>query len=469
MLGILSYGAYIPLWRLERSTISAGLKGEKAIAGFDEDSITMATAAGVDCFQNKNIERNSIDGLIFASTTSPYVEKQSASIIAKALDLRRDIFTADSLACLRGGTVAMRIALDIVKAGSAKRALVTAADCRLGAPDSSFEQDSGDGGAALVFGDSSEAIATVVGSYSISNELMDVWRLPGEAFVNTEEDRFIEEEGYLKITEEAISGLMGQSGLSVKDFAKVVLYAPNLRCYRTLTSRLGFHSEQLQDPLFEIVGNTGAAYSLMLLVAALEEVKPGDKILLASYGDGSDVFILETTEHIKDKKYCGLKPYLQSKKLIQDYPKYLKWRKILPVDKGRSVLIPKPSLKEMMRRQDEVLRMHGTRCKVCETVQYPPQRVCTKCHSKDQYDKIRLSDKEGEIYSFTVDYGAGGIEPPIVTFTNLEGGGRVFCILTDASSDSVKIGMPVEFTFRKSYGEILPEYLWKVRPIRIPE
>jgi len=217
------------------------------------------------------------------------------------------------------------------------------------------------------------------------------------------------------------------------------------------------------------MGNTGTAYPLMMLIAALEEAKPGDKILLASYGNGSDTFILEATEHIKNKRYHRIKPYLESKKVIEDYPKYLKWRKILPVEKGRSVLIPKPSLKEMMRRQEEVLCMYGTKCKACGTIQYPPQRVCTKCHTIDQFDKVRLSDKKGEIYSYTVDYGAGGMEPPIVTFTNLEGGGRVFCILTDASSNDVKIGMPVEFTLRKSYGEILPEYLWKVRPIRIPE
>src|SRR4030042_2594858 len=143
MVGISSYGAYIPLWRLQRSAITAGLRGEKAISGFDEDSITMAVAAAIDCFNN--IERGTIDGLIFATTTSPFLEKQSASILANALDLRRDIFTADALGCLRGGTIGMRIALDMVKAGSAKRGLVTAADCRRGAPESSFENDSGDG------------------------------------------------------------------------------------------------------------------------------------------------------------------------------------------------------------------------------------------------------------------------------------------------------------------------------------
>jgi len=317
-------------------------------------------------------------------------------------------------------------------------------------------------------GDSAEVIATIQGSYSISNEMMDVWRLMGETFVNTEEDRFIEEEGYLKIVEEAVSGLMQKYNLTTKDFSKAVFYAPNLRSYQALGGRLGFHSDQMQAPLFDSVGNTGTAYPLMMLVAALEEAKPGDRILLGSYGDGSDAFILEATEHI-NKRRGGMRAYIQSKKMVGDYRKYLRWRRILPVEKGRSVLIPKPSLKEMMRRQEEVLRMYGAKCKSCGTIQYPPQRVCTKCHTKDQFEKMRLSDKKGEIYTWTVDYGAGGMEPPIVTLTNLEGGGRVFCILTDASADEVKIGLPVECTFRKSYGEVLPEYIWKIRSMRISE
>ncbi len=466
MLGIISYGVYVPSWRLQRSAIAGGLRGEKAIAGFDEDATSMAVAAAIDCFNN--VERESIDGLIFASTTSPYLEKQAAAIIANALDLRRDIFTADALACLRGGTIGMRIASDMVRAGSAKAVLVAAADCRLGAPESSLERDSGDGAAALVFGDSAEVMATVEGSYSLSNELMDVWRLPGETFVNVEEERFIEVEGYLKVVEEAVSGLMRKYGSTPKDFDKVVFYAPNSRSYRAIAGRLGFNSNQMQAPLFDSVGNTGTAYPLMLLIAALEEAKPGDKILLASYGDGSDAFILQVTEHVNNRRR-GIKAYVESKKVIDDYRQYLKWRGILPADKGRSVLIPKPSLKEMMRRQEEVVRMYGTKCQVCGTVQYPPQRVCTKCQAHDQFDKIRLSDKRGEIYSFTVDYAAGGVEPPVVAVVNLEGGGRVFCILADASLDEVKIGLPVEFTFRKSYQEIIPEYIWKARAIRISE
>jgi hydroxymethylglutaryl-CoA synthase len=462
MVGIISYGSYIPVWRLSRNAISPGLKGEKAIAGFDEDSITMAVEAGVNCLNN--IARESVDGLIFCTTTSPYLEKQAASIVAKALDLRRNIFTADLMGCLRGSTIGLQIALDMVKAGSAKRILVTAADCRLGAPESGLEKDSGDGAAAILVGESAKPVAIIKGSYSVSNELMDVWRLEGERFVNIEEDRFIEEEGYNKTVREAVNGLMQKYSTEPKNFAKAVFYAPNLKCYQGLSKGLGIEPKQMQDSLYDRIGNTGTSYPLLLLVSALEEARDGDKILFASYGDGSDAFIIEAGQRPSNGAQ-GVKWFLENKKTIDDYRRYLKWRGVLPLDKGRAVLIPRPSLKAMMRRQEEILCMYGVKCRVCGTVQYPPQRVCTQCHSKDQFDKVRLSDKKGEVYTWTADYGAGGLETPIITLTNLEGGGRVFCIITDISAQEMNVGLPVKFVLRKSYGQVIPEYIWKARPI----
>ena len=141
MVGIVSYGAYIPKWRMSRELLRRGLKGEKAVAGRDEDPVTMAVSAVLDCLNG--LERESIDGLFFASTTAPYREKQIATIVAAAADLRRDIFTADFANSLRAGTAALRAAVDAVKAGSAKKVMVVAADSRLGAPGSDLEADLG--------------------------------------------------------------------------------------------------------------------------------------------------------------------------------------------------------------------------------------------------------------------------------------------------------------------------------------
>jgi hydroxymethylglutaryl-CoA synthase len=461
MVGIISYGSYIPLWRLSRSAITPGLKGEKAIAGFDEDSISMAVGAAVESL--KGMDRNTIDALILCSTTLPYIEKQSAAIVGRALDLKKDILTTDIAGCLRGGTIGLRIALDMVKAGSAKNVLVVAADCRLGVPESGLERELGDGAAAFVVGETDKPVAIVKGQYSVSSELMDVWRFSQDMFVNTEEDRFIEDEGYLKIVGQTLKGLFSSQGFSAGDFAKAAVYAPNPRCSQALPGVTGLKPDQIQDPLFGKVGNTGTAHALMLLAAALDEAKAGDKLLVVTYGDGSDAFVLEVTSG-STNGHRTLKSFLDNKKVVEDYRRYLKWRGILPLDKSRSTVVPKVSLKALMRRQGELLSMCGGKCKVCGTVQWPPQRVCTKCQAKDQFDKVRLSDKKGVVYSWSADFGAGGLELPIPTMTDVEGGGRVFCLLCDASESEAKVGLPVEFTLRRGYSQALPDYIWKVKP-----
>ena len=296
MVGITSYGAYVPLFRLAREAIAKGARGEKAICNFDEDSITMAVAAALDCL--KGVDREKVDGLLFASTTSPYKEKQAAGIVAAGADLRRNIITADFAGSLKAGTGALRFATDAVKAGSAKQIMVTAADRRQGAPLSALDQNCGDGAAALLIGDS-DVIASLEASYSVSDEIMDVWRASGGNFLQSTHARFAETEGYVKVTKEAISGLMKENNLTPQDFAKVVVYAPNPRRATEVARGSGFDAKsQLQSAFTDVMGNTGVPYSLMLFVAALEEAKPGDLILLASYGDGSDVFAFRVTDQI---------------------------------------------------------------------------------------------------------------------------------------------------------------------------
>jgi len=466
MVGITSYGAYIPLFRLSREAIAKAGRGEKAICSFDEDSMTMAVAAASDCLNG--IDCRTVDGLYFASTTSPYKEKLGAATVAMAADLRRDIITADFANSLRAGTAAFKSAIDAVKAGSAKQVMVTAADCRLGTPGSAFEQNCGDGAGALLIGDTDVAV-TVEASYSVYNEMIDVWRADGDTFIRSWEDRFTLTHGYLEVVGEAVSGLMQKFNFSPGDFAKVVFYSPDARRYAELARSLGFDAKtQLQDSLFAVMGNTGAAYPIMLLVAALEEAKAGDRILLASYGNGSDAFVLKVTEQIEEiRDRRGMKGHLASKRLTTDYKKYLIWRGILPQE-----TIPGPvgflSAPAAWREREANFRLHGVKCQVCGTVQFPPQRVCTKCHSKDQFETYRLSDKKARIFTFAMDYVSPAPELPTVTTTiDFEGGGRMECYMTDREVEQVKPGLSVEMSFRKLFvKDGVHNYFWKSIPLR---
>jgi 3-hydroxy-3-methylglutaryl CoA synthase len=179
----------------------------------------MAVAAAIDCLNG--FDREKIDDLCLATTTSPYRERQGAVIVATALDLRPDIRTADFSNSIKSGTTALLSAFDAIKAGSAKSVMVCASDSRQGKAGSSQEQSCGDGAAALLIGDD-EAIATLEGHYSLSYDFVDYWRAEGDRFDRNWEDRWIRDIGYSKFIPEAISGLLNKYNLDIKDFAKVV-------------------------------------------------------------------------------------------------------------------------------------------------------------------------------------------------------------------------------------------------------
>jgi 3-hydroxy-3-methylglutaryl CoA synthase len=439
--------------------------GEKAVANWDEDSLTMAVAAAIDCLGDS--DRAEVDGLYFASTTPPYSEKLAATTAAWATDLRADILTADFADSLRAGTAALRMAADSVKAGSAQQMLVTASDLRMGAPQGSLDQGFGDGAAAFIVGDKDVA-ATIIDSYSLNNELLDVWRASGARHVRSWEDRFVFEEGYLKILPAAVNSFLQKCGITARDISKAVFYAPDLRRHRQMAGMLGLQPAQVQEPFFDKLGNTGAAFSLMMLVAALEDAAPEDKILLVSYGDGADVFLLEATAKIAGiKGRRGMKNNLASRMLLRSYDEYLAFRDFAASDPEK---FGGASASVVHRERDAIYALRGVRCRTCGTLQYPPQRVCTSCHTKDNFEPVRFSDKKGKVFTFTLKYG-GDIPPfarPMVdTMVDFEGGGRAIFGMTDMIADEVKVGMDVEMSFRTlgAAGGV-HNYFWRCMPPR---
>jgi len=437
------------------------------VANFDEDSVSMAVAAAIDCLNGR--EREEIDGLLFATTTPPYAEKQCASIIATALDLRRDIFTADITDVLRAGTTALKSALDSVAAGSAKNVLVVASDNRQGAPKGEAERNSGDGAVAFIISEDA-VIAEQAGSYTITENMMDTWRSAGDQFVRSWEDRFAIEEGLERIMGEAVSGFIEKEGVSVKDVAKLALYSPDARRHGQLARHLGFQPEQVQDPLFGRMGNTGAAFPLMLLAGALEDGSPGQLLLTVAYGDGSDVLGFRTTSKVGERGHgLGVSGFLDSGQVLDSYETYAKWRNVWLTDSSSRRPDPQsPSVTALWRESDQNIKFHGGVCNQCGYVQYPPQRVCVECQSRDDSTPIRLSDKLGTVFTYSLDYLAGTVDTPLaVVVVDYEPGGRVLCMMTDREVGEVQIGMPVQMSFRKlRVVNGIHNYYWKAVPLR---
>jgi hydroxymethylglutaryl-CoA synthase len=468
MAGIVSYGAYVPLFRLGKGTAGWESPTERTVANFDEDSVTMAVAALRNALTA--MDPASIDALYFASTTQPYTEKQSATTIGWGANLRTDMFTVDCTDSLRAGTNALKLGLDATRAGSAKRVAVVAADNRLAQPRSSFERTFGDGAAALVLGEE-QVIATIEGHLSFSHEIMDTWRSADEDMVRSWEDRFRLEKGFIESLNESVSKALEKFTRTIKDYTKVIFSAPDARAHREASRTLGLEPSQVQDGLFSVMGHTGAAFPLMLLITALEEAQPGDRLLLASYGDGCDVFSLQITEEkgqLPPRR--GVNTYLAARKVLPSYEQYLKWRGLHQPDPGvRRPPMPTPSATALFRERERNLRFCAAKCRACGTVQYPPQRVCTRCGKRDDFDQVRLADKPAKLFTYALDYIAGSVDVPLaVCIVNFDGGGRALMTMTDRVVEEIDIDMPLEMSFRKLYeAEGIHNYFWKCTPVRV--
>lgn len=477
MVGITSYGAYIPYYRLPRSVINAawgrgGGRGEKAVAGFDEDSITMSVAAGMDCL--KGTDPKTVDALFMATTTAPYKERQNSTIVATVLDLGREARNTDFANCLRAGTTALLSAVDAVKAGSLKSVLVTVADMRLGGAAGEDEPAFGDGSAALLLGNEKVAVE-IEGNYTLSDDLADYWRSHEDTFVRHWEDRFGRDAGYMRIPVEAAKGAMAKLNLTPKDFAKLCLYGSNTRAQTGLANRMGFQPEQIQEPLLDTVGNTGVALPLMILVAALEEAKAGDRILLVNYGNGSDALVLKVTEEIeKIKDRRGIKRHLEMKRTLDNYGRYLRWRELVSLAPPARPSAISASMSAQWREHSTALPLYGVKCKKCGTPQLfmsgssTRAHICVECFARDEFEPYRFADKRGKVASFSHDYLAGGVDPPATaTVVDFEGGGRGLFNMVDRAPEECKVGMDVEMTFRKlRYALGTHTYFWKCKPIR---
>jgi hydroxymethylglutaryl-CoA synthase len=477
MSGIRAYGAYIPRYRLDRKLIYAAtgflgaspMQGEKAVANYDEDSITMAVAAGCNCLGD--LPRSVVQRLYFATTTPPYQVRQNSAIIAGALDLIPRISTSDITGCTKSGTGALLAALGALQAEEQENVLVTAADCRVGKPGGPQEYLYGDGAAAILIGND-DVLATFEGHYSVTYDFPDRWRSEEEKFEHVWEDRFIKDEGYTRFIPQAVSGLMSKYGLNSNDIAKVVFPCIYPREYAAIGKQLGMEPAKLQGSMLDMVGETGSASPLLMMAAALDKAKPGDRIVLASYGSGSDALLFKVTDKIESAgNRDTTMSQVASKRQLSSYEKYLAFRNAMPMDLGiRGEVMQATPLSALYRERKQILSLCGSRCRSCGTPQFPANRICVNpdCLAVDQMDEYRFSDKKAVVFSYTSDNLAPSVSPPsIYGLIDFDGGGRFWFDFTDCDPESVHVGTPLRMTFRRKYVDKLRGihgYFWKAVP-----
>jgi 3-hydroxy-3-methylglutaryl CoA synthase/uncharacterized OB-fold protein len=469
MVGIVSYGSYVPYRRLKRSAIAEVLgipaeKGERSVASFDEDSVSMAVEAARDALASA--PGVPIDALFFATTTPPYADKLNAALVGAAARLPLEMRAADSTGSVRAGLAALLQGADAVR-GGARNALVTMADARLAAPEAKAERTNGDGAVAFVVG-SEHVVAEVVATASLTREFLDGWRGADEAFPHSWEERFALTQAYAPLLGQVVQAALAKAKVAPADLATVVLDCPNPRAVADVAKRAKLDPAKVADPLLLTVGQTGAAHAGLMLANVLAAAKPGDLILVAVAADGADAVVLRATDAVASSRQTRSVGRLIESKGNVGYGTYLKWREILPTEPPRRPDPDRPGAPPMLRASAWKFGFVGSRCTACGTPQLPPQRVCVRCSAKDQMEPYPFADRGARIATFTLDRLAFSMNPPTVSVVlDFDGGGRFLCEMTDCEPEQVAIGDQVEMTFRRMFtADGVINYFWKARPRR---
>lgn len=336
-VGIVGYGAYVPRYRLPATEVSriwrdagdAPPVAQKAVAGPDEDTATMAIEASRNALARAGIASSSLGAVWVGSESHPYAVKPTSAIVAEAIGATPHILAADLQFACKAGTEALQAAAGLVGSGMARYALAIGADTAQARPGDALEYTAGAGGAAYILGPAAEAVAVLEGSLSYVTESPDFWRRPGQHYPE-HGGRFTGEPSYFHHTLAAAGALMEALLLGPQDYALAVFHQPNGRFPREAAARLGFRPEQIAPGLLvDRIGNAYAGSSLLGLAASLDVARPGDRILLVSYGSGagSDAFEWLVTDRIAERRACApLTSVYVNREHAIDYGQYVRYR-----------------------------------------------------------------------------------------------------------------------------------------------
>jgi 3-hydroxy-3-methylglutaryl CoA synthase len=477
--GILAYGAYIPRRRLQRSAIYAAnawfapdlkgvAKGERAIAGWDEDPITMAVEAGRDALTG--IDRAEVGSISLASTTLPFADRLNSGVVKEALNLRDDVGAADAAGSQRAGSSALIQALRAAGSGAAPQ-LCIAADLRKAAPASESELMFGDAATAFLVGQG-KVIAKFLGAHSATVDFLDHYRATGVDFDYTWESRWIREEGYLKIAANGLKAALDQFGIDGGDVAHCVVAIAAKGAAQAVAKKAGINPEVVVDTLVGNVGDSGASYPSLLLASALEKAGAGEKIVVVAFGQGVDVMLFETTDALSDlPKRLGVSGSIARGRSDDNYLRYLFHRGILPLDRGaRAEFDQKQPSTTLYRNRKGVLGLVGGRCTKTGAVQFPRSVISVNPndHAIGTQEDYPLADRPARIVTYTADRLTYTPDPPnYYGAVDFEGGGRITVEFADVDGVDVEVGQPMRMVFRiKAVDENRHffRYFWKAAP-----
>lgn len=341
MVGIVGYGVYIPRhrirveeiakqWGADAPSYKRGLMlEEKSVPAPDQDTITMSVEASRNALKRAEIDPKEIGAVYVGSESHPYAVKPSGTVVAEVLGATPEIHCADFEFACKAGTEGMFVCISQVQAGLVKYGLAVGADTSQGAPGDALEYSTAAGAAAFIFG-RENILAEVNETYSFMTDTPDFWRREYQYYPQ-HGGRYTGEPAYFKHVIGAAKGIMAKADARPEDFDYVVFHQPNGKFPLRVGKMLGFPREKIETGwLVPRLGNTYSGSSPMGLTAILDVAKPGEKILMVSYGSGagSDGLIFTVTDRITDVQDRAIKTrdMLDNNKVYLDYGRYAKFR-----------------------------------------------------------------------------------------------------------------------------------------------
>jgi hydroxymethylglutaryl-CoA synthase len=340
--GVVGWGVYIPAYRVKADEIARvwgydvsvtrelGIV-EKAVAGPDEDAVTIGVEAARNAIARARVDPSRIGAVFFGTESKPYAVKPSATLVAEALGITPETMASDLEFACRAASEGLRASLALVEANHIDYALVVGADTAQANPGDVLEFTASSGGAAFVVGPSAEAVALVEGVYTYVTDTPDFWRRDGSPYPLHGEG-FTGEPAYFHHIESAAKGLMEKLGLRPSDFDYAVFHQPNGKFPVRVALRLGIPVEKVKPGLVTpLIGNTYNGSALIGFARVLDYAKPGDRVLVVTFGSGagSDAFSFIVTDRVEERRRLAptVDDYI-ARKVYVDYAVYAKYRSL---------------------------------------------------------------------------------------------------------------------------------------------
>ncbi len=464
-IGIAAVAGYLPLLRLDRKLAARELawsglamprSGYRAVAGWDEDPLTMAVEAA------RGLVSEVPESLRFASTSAYFTDRAQSALMLEALGLAATVRTSDIANSRRSGTSAL---LDALLGGTAQ--VIAAAEKRDTQAGSAAQFTYGDGAAAVRVGPGGGA--QLAGHACLTHDFVDRYTSREHPTPYAFEERFVRDSAVRELLLPAIKAACAAAGIAPAAIAHAACAEPVGNCWKTAARSLGCAALNHCELLGEAAGDLGAAHPLFALGLALAAAKPGDHVLLVGFGSGVDALIFKVTGAVAGAG--ELAALLRQGEAIRDLTRFLNLTGAINLDWGmRAEFEQKAQATVLARVGRDTIGFIGGRDST-GNVQFPKSAIPVNpaIEGPEVPEDVRLADNEATIVSVTADRLNFSPDPPfdfgLVQFDN---GARVLMEMVDRPADGFKVGDRVRMRLRiKSHNARLGfrTYCWKAAPL----